>query len=322
MFRNIVVKYRKEDLAELIEGARVGEKFPLAKLISGLERPDSFEFRKNLFEALDSLGLNGSHSLTVGFTGTPGAGKSSLLGELATQFLKSDNNETMAIVAIDPSSYISGGSLLGDRTRLSLPAREKRIYFRSQPSQLELGGVNPYTYHVIRLLRCFFRFVFIETVGIGQNEIEVSKLTDLSFLVLQPLGGDQIQFMKSGIMEVPDSFILNKCDEKTLANSSYHMLISTLEFLKDVMPGNRLPPVFKTSTKTKQGIQDLLDFIRSANPIVDRSQETVLQLKKWIKNEFGNFGLKTIEDVSFPYSSNFETLEEIALQKIRKNLLL
>ncbi|EKO70586.1 protein kinase [Leptospira interrogans] len=316
------MKYRKEDLAELIEGARVGEKFPLAKLISGLERPDSFEFRKNLFEALDSLGLNGSHSLTVGFTGTPGAGKSSLLGELATQFLKSDNSETMAIVAIDPSSYISGGSLLGDRTRLSLPAREKRIYFRSQPSQLELGGVNPYTYHVIRLLRCFFRFVFIETVGIGQNEIEVSKLTDLSFLVLQPLGGDQIQFMKSGIMEVPDSFILNKCDEKTLANSSYHMLISTLEFLKDVMPGNRLPPVFKTSTKTKQGIQDLLDFIRSANPIVDRSQETVLQLKKWIKNEFGNFGLKTIEDVSFPYSSNFETLEEIALQKIRKNLLL
>ncbi|EJP15998.1 putative LAO/AO transport system ATPase [Leptospira interrogans str. FPW2026] len=316
------MKYRKEDLAELIEGARVGEKFPLAKLISGLERPDSFEFRKNLFEALDSLGLNGSHSLTVGFTGTPGAGKSSLLGELATQFLKSDNNETMAIVAIDPSSYISGGSLLGDRTRLSLPAREKRIYFRSQPSQLELGGVNPYTYHVIRLLRCFFRFVFIETVGIGQNEIEVSKLTDLSFLVLQPLGGDQIQFMKSGIMEVPDSFILNKCDEKTLANSSYHMLISTLEFLKDVMPGNRLPPVFKTSTKTKQGIQDLLDFICSANPIVDRSQEIVLQLKKWIKNEFGNFGLKTIEDVSFPYSSNFETLEEIALQKIRKNLLL
>ncbi|EMF74158.1 protein kinase [Leptospira interrogans] len=316
------MKYRKEDLAELIEGARVGEKFPLAKLISGLERPDSFEFRKNLFEALDSLGLNGSHSLTVGFTGTPGAGKSSLLGELATQFLKSDNNETMAIVAIDPSSYISGGSLLGDRTRLSLPAREKRIYFRSQPSQLELGGVNPYTYHVIRLLRCFFRFVFIETVGIGQNEIEVSKLTDLSFLVLQPLGGDQIQFMKSGIMEVPDSFILNKCDEKTLANSSYHILISTLEFLKDVMPGNRLPPVFKTSTKTKQGIQDLLDFICSANPIVDRSQETVLQLKKWIKNEFGNFGLKTIEDVSFPYSSNFETLEEIALQKIRKNLLL
>lgn len=316
------MKYRKEDLAELIEGARVGEKFPLAKLISGLERPDSFEFRKNLFEALDSLGLNGSHSLTVGFTGTPGAGKSSLLGELATQFLKSDNSETMAIVAIDPSSYISGGSLLGDRTRLSLPAREKRIYFRSQSSQLELGGVNPYTYHVIRLLRCFFRFVFIETVGIGQNEIEVSKLTDLSFLVLQPLGGDQIQFMKSGIMEVPDSFILNKCDEKTLANSSYHMLISTLEFLKDVMPGNRLPPVFKTSTKTKQGIQDLLDFIRSANPIVDRPQKTVLQLKKWIKNEFGNFGLKTIEDVSFPYSSNFETLEEIALQKIRKNLLL
>ncbi|AVQ13856.1 Putative LAO/AO transport system ATPase [Leptospira santarosai] len=317
------MKHRKEDLTELIEGARKGEKFPLAKLISGVERRDSFEFRKNLFESLASQGLTGQNSLTVGFTGTPGAGKSSLLGELATQFLKSNDGETMAIVAIDPSSHISGGSLLGDRTRLSLPAREKRIYFRSQPSQLELGGVNPYTYHVIRLLRCFFRYVFIETVGIGQNEIEVSKLTDLSFLVLQPLGGDQIQFMKSGIMEVPDSFILNKCDEEVLTNSSYHMLISTLEFLKDVMPGKNLPPVFKTSAKTKYGIGELLDFIRKTKPTADRFKETDLQLKKWIKNEYGNFGLKAIENLeTLPHSdfSSFETLEGKALQEIRKNL--
>nr|WP_207765008.1 protein kinase [Leptospira kmetyi] len=315
----MVVKH-KEELADLIEGAREGEKFPLAKLISGVERPDSFSFRKNLFEALAERGLSGNDSLTVGFTGTPGAGKSSLLGELATQFLKADNGETMAIVAIDPSSHISGGSLLGDRTRLSLPAREKRIYFRSQPSQLELGGVNPYTYHVIRLLRCFFKYVFIETVGIGQNEIEVSKLTDLSFLVLQPLGGDQVQFMKSGIMEVPDSFILNKCDEEVLANSSYHMLITTLEFLKDIMPGKNLPPVFKTSTKTKQGISELLDFIRNAKPNSDRSKETDLQLKKWIKNEFGNFGLKIVEALPCSSSLSFETLEGKALEEIRKNL--
>lgn len=314
------MKHRKEDLAKLIEGAREGEKFPLAKLISGVEKPDSFEFRKNLFESLASQGLSGQNSLTVGFTGTPGAGKSSLLGELATQFLKADNGETMAIVAIDPSSHISGGSLLGDRTRLSLPAREKRIYFRSQPSQLELGGVNPYTCHVIRLLRRFFRYVFIETVGIGQNEIEVSKLTDLSFLVLQPLGGDQVQFMKSGIMEVPDSFIINKCDEEVLANSSYHMLTTTLEFLKDVMPGKNLPPVFKTSAKTKYGIDDLLEFIRKAKPTVDRSKETDLQLKKWIKNEFGNFGLKIIEHLPYSDPSSFETLEDRALQEIRKNL--
>ncbi|AOP36246.1 protein kinase [Leptospira tipperaryensis] len=310
----------KTELAELIEGAREGEKFPLAKLISGLERTDSFEFRKNLFEELYNRGLTGRNSLTIGFTGTPGAGKSSLLGELATQFLKEKNEETMAIVAIDPSSHISGGSLLGDRTRLSLPAREKRIYFRSQPSQLELGGVNPYTYHVIRLLRCFFRYVFIETVGIGQNEIEVSKLTDLSFLVLQPLGGDQVQFMKSGIMEVPDSFILNKCDEEQLANSSYHMLITTLEFLKDMMPGKNLPPVFKTSTKTKVGIVELLEFIRKAVPSGDRSKETLLQLKKWIKNDYGNFGLRLIENLPYSSSTNFEILESLALDEIKRHL--
>lgn len=121
-------------------------------------------------------------------------------------------------------------------------------------------------------------------------------------------------------MEVPDSFILNKCDEEVLANSSYHMLITTLEFLKDVMPGKNLPPVFKTSTKTKYGIDDLLEFIRKAKPAVDRSKETDLQLKKWIKNEYGNFGVKILETLPHPDPSSFETLEGMALREIRKNL--
>lgn len=232
----MTVRFAEKELKELIQEASQGEKYPLAKLISELEKPDSFEFRKVLFKELKNSGFNGDRSVTIGFTGTPGAGKSSLLGEISTNFLQTVPDKKMAVVAIDPSSHISGGSLLGDRTRLSLPVREKRIFFRSQPSQLELGGLNPYTYHVIRLLRCFFDFIFVETVGIGQNEIEVSKLADLSFLVMVPLGGDQIQFMKSGIMEVPDAFILNKCDEESLARASFHTLSTTLEFLRDIVP--------------------------------------------------------------------------------------
>ncbi|MCB1178285.1 MAG: protein kinase, partial [Leptospiraceae bacterium] len=180
-----------------IKDAKEGEKFPLAKLISLIENKHSLRNRKIIFRELETS--SSSKCLTLGFTGTPGAGKSSLIGELCNVFLEKFPDKRMAVVAIDPSSSISGGSILGDRTRLNIPARENRIYFRSQASQLEMGGVNPYTYHVIRLLRFFFDFIIIETVGIGQNEIEVSKLVDHSFLILQPLAGDNSQFMKSGI---------------------------------------------------------------------------------------------------------------------------
>ncbi|PJZ76463.1 protein kinase [Leptospira neocaledonica] len=316
----MTVRFAEKELKELIQEASQGEKYPLAKLISELERPNSFEFRKVLFKELENSGFNGSHSVTIGFTGTPGAGKSSLLGEISTKFLQTVPDKKMAVVAIDPSSHISGGSLLGDRTRLSLPVREKRIFFRSQPSQLELGGLNPYTYHVIRLLRCFFDFIFVETVGIGQNEIEVSKLADLSFLVMVPLGGDQIQFMKSGIMEVPDAFILNKCDEENLARASYHTLSTTLEFLRDIVPGGSIPPIFLTSVKTKKGIQELLDFVLKSKPHPKRSSETKIQIEKWIKTEYGNFGLSFSETLGNSPPKKYEEWENFFNSEIRKRL--
>lgn len=316
----MTVRFAEKELKELIQEASQGEKYPLAKLISELEKPDSFEFRKVLFKQLENSGFNGSNSVTLGFTGTPGAGKSSLLGEISTKFLQTVPDKKMAVVAIDPSSHISGGSLLGDRTRLSLPVREKRIFFRSQPSQLELGGLNPYTYHVIRLLRCFFDFIFVETVGIGQNEIEVSKLADLSFLVMVPLGGDQIQFMKSGIMEVPDAFILNKCDEESLARASYHTLSTTLEFLRDIVPGGSIPPIFLTSVKTKKGIQELLDFVLKSKPHPKRSSETKVQIEKWIKTEYGNFGLSFSEKLGNISLNNYEEWESSFNSEIRKRL--
>ncbi|EPG66012.1 LAO/AO transport system ATPase [Leptospira wolffii] len=314
----MAARLAQEELKELIREASLGEKYPLAKLISELEKPNSFEFRKILFRELREAGFSGGKSLTVGFTGTPGAGKSSLLGEISTEFLAHQEKKKMAIVAIDPSSHISGGSLLGDRTRLSLPTREKRIFFRSQPSQLELGGLNPYTYHVIRLLRCFFDLVFVETVGIGQNEIEVSKLSDLSFLVMVPLGGDQIQFMKSGIMEVPNAFILNKCDEESLARASFHTLSTTLEFLKEIVPGGKIPPIFLTSVKTKKGIKELLEFIVSQKPDPERRNETDLQLRKWVKGEYGNFGLGVLEELGLKSGETFENLEETFSAAVKK----
>jgi LAO/AO transport system kinase len=281
----------KNKLIELLELAKNGEKFPIAKIISEIEKKNSIHFRKLLFQTLKEMNLTDSRSITIGITGTPGAGKSSLIGQICTDFLDKEKKKKMAIVAIDPSSNTSGGSILGDRTRVTIPNRENRLFFRSQASQLEMGGVNPYTFHVIRFLRSIFEYVLIETVGIGQNEIEVTNLTDFSFLVMQPLGGDQIQFMKSGIMEVPDAFIINKCDEKSLAMSSYHTLLSSLEFLKDITKEKAVPKILLTSVLNRIGIDELLTFIFSIQSQKPKLVELELQIKRWIKNEYGNFGL-------------------------------
>ncbi len=323
----------KVELKKQIEEAYLGEKYSIAKIISSIETSDNFAYRKELFAELNAQGTD-KNALSIGITGTPGAGKSSLLGEICKLFLEMAPSKKMAIVAIDPSSNISGGSILGDRTRVALPRRENRIYFRSQPSQLELGGLNPYTYHVIRFLRYIFDYVFIETVGIGQNEISVSLISDLSLLVMQPLGGDQVQFMKSGIMEVPDAFVINKCDEETLANSSYYMLETTLSFLKDILPDQNLPPIFKTSVVKHLGIRELLDYILSFGKIKNRSQEARIQLEKWIENEYGNWGKRILKkaqqtrslerfvskshDVS--KSASYEDLESEAILKIESYL--
>jgi LAO/AO transport system ATPase len=311
----------EQDLRELILGSQELEKYSIAKSISLLEREDSRTRRNILFPLLAKMGLSETKGYTIGITGTPGAGKSSLIGEISKYFLEKEKDKSMAIVAIDPSSTVSGGSILGDRIRVSLPRRENRIYFRSQASQLELGGVNPYTYHVIRFLRHFFDYVIVETVGIGQSEVEISQLSDFSFLVLQPLGGDQVQFMKSGIMEVPDAFIMNKCDEETLAISSYHMLMNTLGFLKDVLPGQTLPPVFKTSVVKKIGIQEVWDSISDKPNPRNRNIESFHQLEKWVRNEYGRFGIRLLnykKEEIVAYCQSYESMESIFLDSLKQ----
>jgi LAO/AO transport system ATPase len=313
---------KKEELIQCIHAAEEGEKYPLARLISEIEKKDSFLFRKELFQELSQNHSLKKNSITIGITGTPGAGKSSLIGELCTFFLKhSPRRKKLAVIAIDPSSKLTGGSILGDRTRVLVPARENRIFFRSQASQLDLGGVNPYTFHVIRLLRYFFDYILIETVGIGQNETEVSELSDFSFLILQPLAGDNIQFMKSGIMEVPDAFIINKCDEKELATASFHTLISSLEFLKDTLHGKTIPKIFQTSALKKIGIDTLLDFILNIHIRKDRFKENKDQLLKMIKNEYGNFGLRILSESNWNWNREYEELEQDCLSLIQEKII-
>ena len=298
-------------MLELLPDAIAGEKYAIARIISEIEKENSLPFRKELFSKLEEQ-YPDRKSITIGITGTPGAGKSSLLGELTREFLNLFSKEKLAMLAIDPTSHVTGGSILGDRTRVIVPRRENRVFFRSQASQLELGGLNPFTYHVLRFLRYLYDFVIIETVGIGQNEIEISKITDSNLLVLQPLGGDQVQFMQSGIMEIPNDFILNKCDEEPAASRAYAQLLSTLEFIHSVNLAKDVPPIFKTSALKQIGIVELWEYFRTIHPS-DKSKESILQFEKWVKEEYGKTGLKKLK--LFPnFYEGLHSFEEFELR--------
>ncbi|MBZ0238160.1 MAG: protein kinase, partial [Deltaproteobacteria bacterium] len=144
----------------------------------------------------------------------------------------------------------TGGALLGDRTRVRFAPDEARLYFRSQASATELGGVARATHQACRVLVRLFTTVIVETVGVGQGEVEIVRLADRTFLVIQPHGGDHVQFMKAGIMEVPDAFVVSKGDLDEAATATFHALHATLRLAS---PGAADRPIYRTSAHTGAG---------------------------------------------------------------------
>ena len=148
----------------------------------------------------------------IGLTGPPASGKSSLIAELALRLVAARPAAAVAVLAVDPTSPRSGGALLGDRVRVRFPPDDDRLFFRSQASGLELGGLGRHTFSVCRLLQHLFDCVLVETVGVGQSEVDVHRLVDRTYLVLPPDWGDAVQLMKAGILEIPDAVVLSKQD--------------------------------------------------------------------------------------------------------------
>lgn len=289
------------DLSQYVDLTRqaveTGDRFSIARLISLFEdaRPLALERRSAVMKHLGNSGLSRKASI-VGITGTPGAGKSTLVGRLALELVAADPLCRVAVLAVDPSSTISGGALLGDRTRVRFPPDEPRLYFRSQSTDRELGGLSRSTFAVCRLLYHLFDYIMIETVGIGQNEIEVNRLADRTYLILQPLAGDQVQFMKAGIMEMPQAFVINKCDQGEVAQKTYHSLKASLDFVR---PGEDALPIFRVSALNGTGVDDLVTDMRAFRL---HSAETAMQsreayyLDKWVRDEFGRRGLLYLQE--------------------------
>ncbi len=199
----------------------------------------------------------------VGVTGPPGAGKSTLLSRLLAEWRA--RGRSVAVLAVDPSSKRSGGALLGDRARIEHDPADTQVFIRSMAAGDRLGGLAPATRAAAHALAAAFDVVVIETVGVGQSETEVAEVADTVAVVVQPGSGDVLQFLKSGIMEVPDVLVVTKADLGQVAISARRDLHAALRSL-----GARgVPVVAVSSTAPPQGINELLDAIDAHRATAD-----------------------------------------------------
>jgi LAO/AO transport system kinase len=223
------------------------------------QRPEERGRARELLDALQHR-AGDLRARRVGITGAPGAGKSTLLDALVRTLRPRDTS--LGILAVDPSSQRSGGALLGDRFRVRSGSTDDGVYLRSMAARDRLGGLADATASSVEILSAVFDFVFVETVGVGQSESEVSHLVDTLVFVAQPGAGDSLQFMKAGILELPDVFLVNKADLGAVAQRTASELGSGLGLAAARSDGWQ-PPVLLASARDGTGIEALVEAIES-----------------------------------------------------------
>tara|TARA_A100001234_G_scaffold121603_1_gene106633 strand:+ start:218 stop:1114 length:897 start_codon:yes stop_codon:yes gene_type:complete len=235
-------------------------------------------------------------SHVLGITGPPGAGKSSLIDKLITIIRK--KKKTVGVIAIDPSSSKSGGALLGDRTRFQLDPNDGGVYVRSMAAKSYLGGVSELTYPTMTVMRSKFDFLIIETVGVGQSETSIKDIVDTVILCVQPGSGDTIQFMKSGIFEIPDIVVVTKCDMQKLSNQTFSDLSGSSSYFKNKNEWDI--KIILTSSHKNIGLNSLEKdienrwkwLIKENRLNKNRYSQDIEWMKNSIIREFGFAGLK------------------------------
>jgi LAO/AO transport system kinase len=271
---------------EIIKQLVAGDTKTLARCITIIENElDGYE------DILSSLQIK--NIPVIGFTGPPGAGKSTLINSLLSYLTK--KNKKIGVIAIDPTSPFNFGSLLGDRLRMSEHFNDKNIFIRSLATRGSLGGLSAKTIEIIDVMRAFgtsppspspqregkscFDYIFIETVGVGQTEVEVAGLADTTVLVLAPGFGDEIQTLKSGIMEIGDIFVVNKSD-----NPGADGFATTIKHLAESkMTKEWIPPVLKVIATQNEGIEQLIKKIDEHVSTAPNKQKVFLLTEKAYK---------------------------------------
>ena len=244
-------------ITELTEKLLIGETRAIARAITKVESgaEDAGELMKAVFPKT-------GNAMVIGITGSPGAGKSSLVDKLA--MLYKDRGEKIGIICVDPSSPFSGGAILGDRIRMNTLGLDKNIFIRSMATRGNLGGLSRATVDAVAILDAAgFDKVIVETVGVGQDEVEIVKTADVSVVVLVPGMGDDIQAIKAGIMEIGDVFVINKADRDGVLRTQ-----KELESLLNLAhrPDMWFPLIVQTTATENKGIEDLAKAIAMYKP--------------------------------------------------------
>ncbi len=242
------------DSANLVEKLFQGDTRSVARAITIVENHTA-----NAADLMKAVFPRTGNALVIGITGSPGAGKSSLVDKLA--FYYKEKGERIGIICVDPSSPFSGGAILGDRIRMSTLGLDKNIFIRSMATRGNLGGLSRATVDAVAILDAAgFDKVIVETVGVGQDEVEIVKTADVSVVVLVPGMGDDIQAIKAGIMEIGDVFVINKADREGVLRTEKELeALLTLAMRPDFWN----PPIIKTVAPESKGIEDLSKAIES-----------------------------------------------------------
>jgi LAO/AO transport system kinase len=245
-------------------------------------------------------------SLVIGITGSPGSGKSTLVDQMVVHLRK--NGKKIGIIAVDPSSPFTGGAILGDRIRMMRHSTDPEVFIRSMAARGHLGGLARATGEVITILEAAGKdFILVETVGVGQDEVEVVKLADIVLVILIPGAGDEIQAFKAGIMEIADIFVLNKADSPD-AGKTERQIKAMLDL---GLEGDTIPPIVKTVATEGEGVEPLINEIDKL--VGSKSQEFINSRKKrlisWMLRDIISEKIYQAVSQNIP-ESEFESLVE------------
>ena len=248
---------------DLVSEALSGSVRALAKLITMVENemPGSTEVLQQLYAQT-------GHAYIVGITGPPGSGKSTLTDKITKELRKKEY--TVGIVAVDPSSPFSGGALLGDRLRMQDIANDEGVFVRSMATRGTLGGLSKATADTIKILDAFGKdFILIETVGVGQDEVDIVRTADTTLLISVPGMGDEIQALKAGIMEIGDIFVVNKADRE-----GADRLVADLTMMLDLNPSASpwRPPIIKTIATMGEGMAEVTEKILEHRQFLEKGK--------------------------------------------------